>query len=70
MCPYMAGGRSRRGSLKAGTTVVILKMEHLYNVIIIDIPLDQDQIYIIHVQNITTSFFFFKLDTHPTHLEI
>ena len=23
MCPYMAGGRSRRGSPKAGTTVVV-----------------------------------------------
>ena len=29
MCPYMAGGRSRRGSPKAGTTVLVLRFNVL-----------------------------------------
>ena len=29
MCPYMAGGRSRRGSPKAGTTVENIEKEHM-----------------------------------------
>ena len=40
MCPYMAGGRSRRGSPKAGTTVyiytglyVILILPNIFNIV-------------------------------------